>query len=374
MRRVAKASKSATGRDRTDSVGMARRAQEIARMASSAHPPTRQELSQQFGITPRACSHLLEYAKQIGYDFVTARRSDGKLAYQLKGGAMLDRPMTVAEAIASLTLFEAVMGTPLVADRKATEETAHRLKGAIKKDVDEQLARLKGRFAVRMLKAAKPASDAIFGTVLEGILHNRVLAVDYESTARKQAGAVRSPVGSIASGAEGAPTGGAGSARARSISTVEIEPYGVFFAKRSWYLVARKRGAQEMRMYKLARFKRAMPTDAIFEMPRGWTIDTYLKNTWEIVRDPESRLQRVVVDIGRAFASTVEETQWHPSQQTTMLANGDTRFTFEVAGLSEIIYWVLSMGAHATVVSPAELADRIRSEVKAMHARHFPGQ
>ncbi|MFO0961546.1 MAG: WYL domain-containing protein [Phycisphaerales bacterium] len=361
---MAKRSERTSAVERADSVEMARRAQEVARMAAGPNPPTRQELADLFKITPRAVSNLIEYARQIGIDLDTKPRADGKRAYTLRGGMMLDRPMSVSEAIASLTLTEAVIGTPLAADPQATQETAHRLRGAIRKDVDAQLARLQGRFAVRMLKAAKPADPTIFATVMEGIMRNRVLAVDYESTASK-----RDRARGSAGGADAAGGGGGARARARAITTVEIEPYGVFFAKRSWYLVARKRGAQEMRMYKLARFRRVMATELEFELPRGWNIDAYLADTWEVVRDPKAPRSRVVVDVEGDFAATVEETRWHPSQRATPLAGGAVRFSFEVAGLSEVLYWILSMGAHATPVSPPELVDAVREEIARMHAR-----
>jgi predicted DNA-binding transcriptional regulator YafY len=39
--------------------------------------------------------------------------------------------------------------------------------------------------------------------------------------------------------------------------------------------------------------------------------------------------------------------------------DGSITFRCKVDGLDEIVWWVLSMGPHCTVVHPKELADRV---------------
>ena len=51
--------------------------------------------------------------------------------------------------------------------------------------------------------------------------------------------------------------------------------------------------------------------------------------------------------------------RWHPSQQITELPGGGMRVSFHLDKLEEIEQWVLSWGAHATVVRPQALADRL---------------
>ena len=77
---------------------------------------------------------------------------------------------------------------------------------------------------------------------------------------------------------------------------------------------------------------------------------------------------KVVVDLSPTVAGNMVETTWHESQETKVLADGWVRFTARVAGLDEVLWWVLGIGSHARVVEPKELRDRVHDEVRRMHA------
>ena len=244
---------------------MMSRVKEVMSRASGHDQPTRQELAVEFKITPRSVANLISYMKKIGIQIsAQPRPRDGKKGYVVNATDFLKQDLSVAEAVASVLLTQSVLGTPLAADTDATEGGVHRITASLGSAVRSKLDRLSGRFAVRLLRAAKPPRTDAFRVVLDAILENFVLNVEYESPyGVKKAG------GAAASGASA-------STKARRVETVQIEPFGVFFARRSWYVVARKRPSGDMRLYKLARFKRVSITDQTFVMPRGWNLDTYL--------------------------------------------------------------------------------------------------
>jgi predicted DNA-binding transcriptional regulator YafY len=96
-------------------------------------------------------------------------------------------------------------------------------------------------------------------------------------------------------------------------------------------------------------------------------VDGYLKRSWEIIVDDRAPETRVVIDVDAKVAGNVIETRWHPSQVVEVRADGGARLTFSVAGLEEVFWWVMGLGRHARVVAPAELRERVRAEVDAMH-------
>jgi predicted DNA-binding transcriptional regulator YafY len=339
---------------------MVLRAQEVANWAASANPPTRQELAKKYGITPRAVNNLVNFMKEIGIGVTTTRRSsDNKLAYTVRVADFLRLDMSVSEAVASVHLQQAVLGTPLVGDDRAAADSVHRIAASLRHQVREKLGALDGRFAVRLLRAAKTPRNDAFRVVLEGILENRVLDIDYESP-------YKAP-GAAAKGAPPDPDAAAGVGKARRIETISVEPYGIFFARRSWYVVANKRPGAGMRLYKLARFKRVVLSETRFAMPRGWSIDGYLRNAWEVIVNPTAKPTRVVVEFDAKVAGNMVETVWHPTQEIEPTAGGGIRFTATVAGFDELQPWILGYGSHARVVAPRELRDRIHAEVRAMH-------
>ena len=330
---------------------MQERAREIAKRASGPNPPTRKELADEFGISPRQVNNLIEHVKgMLGCEVVTRRRdSDGKMAYVVQAGDLLKLDMSVSEAIASVHITQSVLGTPLSGDDDAAGKAVGRLEAALAEAVRGKLRRLEGRFAIRMLQAAKPQRPEVFRTVLDGLLENRVLHMSYESPYKAGARAAAAAMG-----------------KARKLETVTVEPYGVFFAKRGWYLVANKRPGQGMRQYKLARIRQVTLGEQSFALPRGWTVDGYLRNSWEIIVDGKATPTRVVIDVDAKVAGNVVETRWHPSQAVEARTDGGARLTFNVAGTEELFWWVMGMGRHARVVAPAALRERMRAEVEAM--------
>ncbi|MFM8731067.1 MAG: helix-turn-helix transcriptional regulator, partial [Phycisphaerales bacterium] len=242
-----------------------------------------------------------------------------------------------------------VLGTPLSGDDDASGKAVGRLEAALADTVRGKLKRLEGRFAIRILQAAKPPRPEVFRTVLDGILENRVLHMGYESPYKA-----------------GARAQAAASGKARKVETVAIEPYGLFFAKRGWYVVANKRPGHGMRQYKLARIRQVTLGEQTFALPRGWTVDGYLRNSWEIIVDDTAPTTRVVVDVDASFAGNVIETRWHPTQTVEVRPDGSVRLGFSVAGTEEVFWWVMGMGSRARVVAPAELRDRIALEISAM--------
>jgi predicted DNA-binding transcriptional regulator YafY len=348
-------------RGRADNVEMMERVRRIVTLASGSDQPTREELANEFGITTRAVANVISYMKEIGIEISSQNRPrDGKKGYVVMAADFLRQDMSVAEAVASVLLTRSALGTPLAADRDSAESGVHRITSSLGKGVKQKLEQLEGRFAVRLLRAAKPPRADTFRVVLDCLLENRVVNMEYESpyAAKKGPAAAESAVG--------AATSTSASPKARKIETVLVEPYGVFFARRSWYLVARKRPSGGMRLYKLARIKRLEATSQLFEMPRGWTIDRYLEHAWEIITRDAPPV-KVVVDLSKDVAGNMLETQWHPSQQVTMRPDGSARFTARVSGFDEIVWWILSIGSNARVVEPKELRDRVHEEIRRMH-------
>lgn len=358
-------SAAATKPARADKLEMHQRMQEVIALASGVDQPTRQELAERFGITPRAVSNIIADMKLFGVEIVTRPRpKDLKQGYVVLGTDFLRQDMSISEAVASVLLTQSVLGTPLAADAPSAERGAGRIAESLGKDVRQKLERLSGRFAVRLLRAAKPLNPEIFRVLLDAILENRVVSMEYESPYKGKEGG--------AAGHADGPVDGSGPAagilgKARKVQTTQVEPYGVFFARRSWYLVARKRPGGEMRQYKIARIKRIEPTSLAFEMPRGWSVDKYLANAWETINTDRAPV-RVVVDLSPKVAGNMLETTWHETQETKPLADGWVRFSARVAGIDEVIWWVLSIGSHARVVEPKELRDRVHEEIRRMHA------
>lgn len=104
-------------------------------------------------------------------------------------------------------------------------------------------------------------------------------------------------------------------------------------------------------------------TDELFQIPKDFKIEDYLKHSWGIERgEPVT----VKIRFDNYQARWIRERIWHPSQRLRDLEDGGLIFEAEVAGLREIKQWVLGFGPHAEVLEPLELKEQIRQEIRRM--------
>ena len=143
--------------------------------------------------------------------------------------------------------------------------------------------------------------------------------------------------------------------------TTTAHPYAVFYS-RAWYVVAYSSLHRETRTFKVARFESVEPSDAKFLENLNFSLDSYFGDAWRFIRGP--RTHRVVVRFSEKVGTNVAEVRWHKTQQTRVFPDGSAELEFRVAGLTEIIWWILGYGAEAEVIEPPELREMV-----AEHAR-----
>lgn len=152
----------------------------------------------------------------------------------------------------------------------------------------------------------------------------------------------------------------------------EFEPYALFFSVRAWYAVGKHSKRKGLRSLKLVRFKSLQRTPRRYEVPNSFTLEKHLGNAWRMMRGETDHAVELLFD--DTFAPGIAETFWHPTQCFKHNPDGSLTMTCTVAGLDEIVWWVLGMGPHCRVVAPKELRERVRDLAQrtadnASHAR-----
>ena len=112
-------------------------------------------------------------------------------------------------------------------------------------------------------------------------------------------------------------------------------------------------------MFAVERFRSAVyQRKQYFERPKGFRVADFFEGAFGIFAGgPRTR---VVVELSSEVAEAVRAREWHPSQTLVDLADGAVRLSFEVSNLTQVTPWVLSWGAHARVLEPAELASEVK--------------
>jgi predicted DNA-binding transcriptional regulator YafY len=157
-------------------------------------------------------------------------------------------------------------------------------------------------------------------------------------------------------------------AEAKHITT-KLSPYRLWFSRRAWYVVGRSSLHRSTRTFHLGRITSLDQLGDTYRIPRGFTLERYLRNAWHMI--PESGPNRkVVVRFSKLVARNVADVAWHKTQRISWNDDGSMDFHVNVSGLGEISWWILGYGDHALVVEPAELRKVVVERAKRMLARY----
>lgn len=147
------------------------------------------------------------------------------------------------------------------------------------------------------------------------------------------------------------------SRRPQRSQAFRFDPYELIFASHAWFVIGYRRDREDFRTLKVNRFSQATRMSNSFKRSKDFSLETYLKNAWRII--PGTPHMEVELIFAGEFADNIEETRWHPSQQTQRLDDGRLKFTCTIDGMEEIKWWILGMGPKCEVVAPAELRKEV---------------
>lgn len=144
-----------------------------------------------------------------------------------------------------------------------------------------------------------------------------------------------------------------------------LSPYRLLFSRRSWYVVGRSSLHRAARTFNLGRILQLDPLDDHFQIPRGFSIERYLRNAWHMIAE-NGRDREVIVRFSRLVAQNVAEVNWHKTQRLVLREDGALDFHVTVSGLNEISWWILGYGDQAEVLEPPELRQLIAGRARRM--------
>jgi predicted DNA-binding transcriptional regulator YafY len=146
-----------------------------------------------------------------------------------------------------------------------------------------------------------------------------------------------------------------------------VDPYRVWFFNGTFYLIGHCHARDEVRIFALDRIKMLRETKDIFEIPEDFNLEDFLRPSLGVYRgEPVA----VKIWFSPDVAGYIREKTWHETQKITPQDDGSIVFEAEVAGTDEIKFWVMSWGAHAEVMEPESLREKIRAEAEMMAKRY----
>ena len=137
-----------------------------------------------------------------------------------------------------------------------------------------------------------------------------------------------------------------------------VRPYHLACINNQWYLFAFDVDRQDLRTFVLTRLTQPEMTRERFVKPPDFDLDRHLRGSFNVYTGRGD--YAVVLDFDAWAAESIRGRRWHASQEVTELPGGGLRLRMRLTSLNEADRWVLSWGAHVTVVEPKVLAMRLR--------------
>jgi predicted DNA-binding transcriptional regulator YafY len=149
----------------------------------------------------------------------------------------------------------------------------------------------------------------------------------------------------------------------------KLSPYRLLFSRRSWYAIGRSSLHRATRTFNVGRILQVEVLEDRYEVPRGFSIERYLRNAWHLIPEPGPD-RDVVVRFTKMVAHNVAEVAWHKTQRTLFHPDGTMDFHARVSGLGEISWWVLGYGDQAEVLAPPELRRMVAERARRTAERY----
>lgn len=255
--------------------------------------------------------------------------------------------LTAVEALALASLTGEITQRDQIALTQPAARALEKIKGILPDHVLHEVQQMEDRIEIRLPPTGN-AGDAIqdvYSKVKKAIETRTALNCQYESLASNTTPYAGGPDASFL-----------------------FEPYALSFDQRAWYTIGRHDKRDNVRQLKLTRFTQVFPTDHRYVIPADFSIDAFRGDAWRMIRGDQR--YNVVIHIDARMAETLQDTQWHRTQEIIDHDDGSLTFHCEVEGLDEIVWWILSYGPFARVLEPKALADKVTQLAKDMVQRY----
>lgn len=306
-------------------------------MSASRQGISLSDICSKYAVSLRTAQRMIRslerYFPQIG----SIRDGDGTKRWRLDGGPLKSVITVVAEEIAAIGIaIEALKGSGLNREADLLNGLQQKVKALLPR---ERLAKLEPDFEA-LLEAqglvARPGpktkiSNELLQTIAEAIKSSRILRVNYEGRQDEKA-------------------------RPRNIA-----PLGLLTGPRR-YLIAFEPGGKQpnaIKTFRVEAIREPVLLDQYFERPHDFKLKEFAQKSFGVYQREDDS-----ADIWWRFspkaAQQASTIQFHPRQSEHWNNDGSLDIKFRASGQLEMSWHLYQWGNEVEVISPPELAERIR--------------
>jgi predicted DNA-binding transcriptional regulator YafY len=310
------------------------RVHDVIRLIEARHGISASELAEETGVARRTIQRDLDAIQEAGYPLISEWQEGEKLYRFLTRFKDVPPISFTLQELMTLSLLRSQLdllnGTPFEEEmesvfRKINSVLPPRLAAHMERIAQVSHPLLQGKRDYRR-------SAEFLRLIRHALLYQQTITISYR------------PVG------RGAPV------------DYRVDPYTLLFQKGGIYLFGFARERQALRTFAVERICGVEAGKERFEIPEGFDAGATLEGAFGIVAEPPMEVE---VRFSAAIAHAIKDRTWHASQSIKENGDGSLLLSFRAGGKMEILSWLLSYGAHAELVSPAELREELAGMVQA---------
>ena len=142
----------------------------------------------------------------------------------------------------------------------------------------------------------------------------------------------------------------------------EVHPFGLFFQRANWYLVADDVRRQDLRVFRVGRIEeievnRRAPHTPDYEIPSSFRLESYLqRDPWELGEE-----EPIGAHVLFRFPTSLWAARNRHGDLIEERPDGSVVRGFSVQQVNPFLRWLLTLGGEAEILSPPELAAELRN-------------
>lgn len=185
-----------------------------------------------------------------------------------------------------------------------------------------------------------PKIDAeVFNSVFKSVRGRQVISFEYKS---------------ISSGA---------------FKTRTFNPYNVLCQKGNWYVFGFEQGANDFRVFALARIKNITFTGKTFTIPKDFNLQKHIDLDFGIWNNTDEPIE-YEISFAKGISNYILEREWHKGQIIEQKDDGSILLKFKSNQKEMLFTWIMSFGSSATVIKPESLRNKIKEECLKMAEKY----
>ncbi len=153
-----------------------------------------------------------------------------------------------------------------------------------------------------------------------------------------------------------------------AVTQRKLDPYYLLPRDGQLYLIAYCHNRDEIRTFRMDRFKKVGVTKERFMIAADFSISVYLGKLWSII--DEGDIIEFVVKFNEAATRYVEEYPFYADATIERLSDGSCILKTSVKSKNEFLRWVRPFGLDAEVLEPLDIRQELHREYQAMAMKY----